>query len=85
MDIEIVLDQHDGLGAWEVDIGQVLQDLGIVDGGVLVCHLDVAPAFKRREHHEQVGSAVALIFVIDTGRAPRLHRDGHARLGNELL
>jgi hypothetical protein len=69
MDIEIVLDQHDGLGTREVDVGQILQDLSIIDGGALVCRLDMAPAFKRREHHEQVGGAIALVFVIDAGRA----------------
>jgi hypothetical protein len=73
------------LARGEVYIGQVLQHLGIIDGGVLVCHLDVAPAFKRREHHEEVGGAVALVFVIDARRAPRFHRDWCARLRNELL
>ena len=55
-------------GKWM--IGQVLQDVRIVDGGVAVRHLDVAPAFERREQHEQVGGAVALVLVIDAGRAP---------------
>jgi hypothetical protein len=32
--------------------------------------------------HEQVGGAVALVLVIDTGRPSRLRRDGHARLGD---
>ena len=44
-----------------------------------------APAFERREQHEQVGGSVALVFVIDTGGAPRLHENRHARFGNELL
>ena len=34
MDIEIVLDQHDGLDVREVAIGQILEDVRIVDGGV---------------------------------------------------
>ena len=33
---------------------------------VAVGDLDVAPAFQRREHHEYVGDAVALVFVIVT-------------------
>ena len=33
--------------AREVDIGQVLEDAGIVDGDVAVRHLDVAPVFER--------------------------------------
>ena len=68
-----------------MNIGQVFQDVRIVDGGVAVRHLDVAPALEWREQHEQVGGAVALVFVIDTGRLSRLHRDRHARLGDELL
>ncbi len=58
MNVEIVLDEHDGVGAREVNVGQILQDMGIIDGGVAVRHLDVAPAFERREQHEQVGGAV---------------------------
>ena len=66
-------------------IGQVLQDVSIVHGGMAIRDLDVAPAFERREHHEQVGGAVALVLVIDTGRTPRFHRHRPARLGDELL
>ena len=85
MDVEIILDQHDGLGMREVAIGHIFQDVGIVHGGVAVRHLDVAPAFKRREQHEQVGGAVALVFVVDAGCTSSSHRDWRARLGNELL
>jgi hypothetical protein len=46
-------------------------------------HLDVAPAFERREQHEQIGGSVAL--VLDSSRLPRFHRDRDARLGNELF
>src|SRR5438552_5705826 len=50
-----------------------------------ICDLDVAPAFERSKHHEEIGGAIALILVIETGRASRFHRDRHARFGNELL
>ena len=53
--VEIILDEDDRLGFGEVDVGQVLQDVGVVDGGAPVGDLDVAPSFERREHHEQVG------------------------------
>ena len=46
MDVEIVLDQHDGLGVREVAIGQIFQDVSVVDGGVAVRHLDVAPELR---------------------------------------
>src|SRR6185437_8514495 len=35
--------------------------------------------------HEHIGCAVARVFVIDAGRAPRLHRDRRASFGDELL
>ena len=66
-------------------IGQVFQDVSVVHGGVAIRDFDMAPAFERRKHHEEVGGAVALVLVIATGRAPRFHRDRHARLGEELL
>src|SRR5437773_1580267 len=50
-----------------------------------ICDLDVAPAFERSQHHEEIGGAIALVLIIETGRASRFHRDRHARFGNELL
>jgi hypothetical protein len=35
VDAEIVLDQNDGLGVSEVDVGQVFQDVSVVRGGHL--------------------------------------------------
>jgi hypothetical protein len=85
VDVEIVLDQNNGLGVREMGIGQVFQDVGVVHGGVAIRDFDMAPAFKRCKHHEEVGGAVALVLVIETRRSPRFHRDWHARLGEELL
>jgi hypothetical protein len=85
VDVEIVLDQDDGLGVGEVDVGQVFQDMSIIHGGVAIRDFDVAPAFERGKHHEQVGGAVALIFVVETSRVPRFHRDRHARFSKKLL
>jgi hypothetical protein len=44
MDVEIVLDQDDCLGAGEVEIGQVFQDMRIIDGGMAIGDFDMAPA-----------------------------------------
>src|SRR5215813_13283012 len=85
MDAEIVLDQNDGLGVREVDVGQVFQDASVIHGGMAICDLDVAPAFERSKHHEEIGGAIALVLIIETGRASSFHRDRHARFGNELL
>ena len=34
-------------------------------------NLDVAPAFERSKHHEEIGGAIALVLIIKTGRASR--------------
>ncbi len=85
MRVEIVLDEDDRFGLCEVDVGQVFQNMGVIDGCSAVGDLDVAPAFERREHHEEVGHSVARVFVVDPGRKPRAQRDWRARFGDELL
>jgi hypothetical protein len=40
--------------------------MGIIDGGVAVGHFHMPPPFQRREHHEQIGDAIAFVFVIVT-------------------
>ena len=77
--VEIVLNQDDGLGTRKVDVRQVLEYVCIVDGRSTLGHLHVPPPFERREHHEQVGRAVALVFVIEPRRLPFLHRHRRPR------
>jgi hypothetical protein len=60
VDAEIILDQNDGLGVREVDVGQVFQDVSVIHGGMAICDLDMTPAFKRSKLHEEIGGAVAL-------------------------
>src|SRR5271166_3612045 len=45
----------------------------------------MAPALQRRKDHEEIGDAVALIFVIVTRGSSGLGRDRGARLGDQLL
>jgi hypothetical protein len=47
----------------EVDVGQVFQDVSVIHGGMAICDLDMAPAFERSKHHEQIGGAVAMKFL----------------------
>src|SRR6516164_10897843 len=35
-----------------------------------ICDLDVAPAFERSKHHEEIGGAIALVLVIETAGRP---------------
>jgi len=67
--LSLSLDQNDALGVGEVDVGQVFQDASVIHGGMAICDLDVAPAFERSKHHEEIGGAIALVLVIETGRA----------------
>ena len=85
VDVQVVLKQRDQVGVREVVVGDLLENVGVIYGGVPVGHLHVSPAFKRGEHHEEVGDAVALVLVVIAGRAPRLHGDRLARLANQLL
>jgi hypothetical protein len=50
-----------GLGAREVTIGQVFQDVSVGHGGMAIRDFDMAPAFERCKHHKEVGGAVALV------------------------
>jgi len=43
------------------------------------------PAFPWREHHEQIGRAIASVFVVMSAGLSWFRRDRHARFGNELL
>ena len=83
--IQVVLKQGDQVGVREVVVGDLLENVGIIYGGMPLGHLHVSPAFEGGEHHEEVGDAVALVLVVMPGRAPRLHGDRLARLGNQLL
>jgi transposase-like protein len=57
---EIVLDQNDGFGMCEVDVGQVFQDVSVIHGGMAIGDLDMAPAYERSKHHEEIGGASSL-------------------------
>jgi len=66
------------------NVGQILERVGVIDGRAPVRDLHAPPAFERREHHEQIGHAIALVFVVVrlllSGVADR-----RARLDDELL
>ena len=85
MRIEIVLHQSDEAGIGKVDIRQLLQNVGIINGGMMIRDFDAPPAFKRREQHEHVGRADALVFVIVTHRLSPLDRDRRSRFPDELF
>ena len=85
MGAEIILHQHDLGRVGKMRVGQILEHVRVIDGGVAVGDLDMPPAFQRREHHEQIGDAIAFVFVIVTRWLSRLGGDRRARLDDQLL
>ncbi len=85
MRIQIVLHQNDLVGALEVGVAEVFQDLRVVDRGTPIGDLDVAPAFERGEQHEQIGRPLALVLVVVARRLARQHRQRRACLRDELF
>jgi hypothetical protein len=69
VDVEIVLDQGDGLSFGEVDIGQLFQDVSIIYGGVAIRDFDMAPGFERSKH--QTASAAITAFTMGSDKISR--------------
>ena len=81
----IVLDQPDLFGVGKMHVGQFLEHLCVIGGGVAVGDLDAAPALERRENHEYIGHAVSLVFVIVPDDSSGSRRNRSARLDDQLL
>ena len=82
--VEVVLHEGDFFGLREVGVGHLFEEAGVIDGGAPLGDLDMPPAFERRQRHEQVGRAVAPVFVVKARRPARTHRRRHARFGDKL-
>ena len=85
MGAEIVLNERDFRGIRKPRVGHLLEQVRVVHGGVAIGDLDMAPAFQRGEHHEQIGGSIPLILVVVPRRVPWLRRDWHTRFRYELL
>src|SRR6185295_17146548 len=85
MGTEIILDQNDLAGLWKMPVRQVPEDRGVIGGGAAIGDVDMPPALKRREQHEEIGGAVALIFVIDARRLTAFHRHGRSCFSDQLF
>ena len=66
-------------------VGQILERVGVIDGGAVVGDFHAPPALQRSKHHEQIGHAIAFVFVVVTRRLSRFDGDRRARLDDELL
>ena len=85
MRAQVVLDQRDFGRVGKMSVGEVSERMGVIDGGMTVGDFHVPPAFERREQHEQIGDAVAFVFVVLALGFPRLGLGGLARLDDQLL
>ena len=62
--VKIVLYESDLRRRWKMRVGQFLEDAREVLRGALIGYLNMPPVFQWREHNEQIGCAIASIFVI---------------------
>ena len=84
VDVEIILRSAIFARIWKMRSGQIPEHVGIIDGCVAVGDLDVPPPFERRER-EQIGDAIAFVFVIVTRWLSRFGGDRPAPLDDQLL
>ena len=78
MRVQIVLHQDDFFGVPEVKITDLFEDMCIIDRSAALRDLDMALTFERREQHEQICRAVALVLVVVACRLSRLYRERRA-------
>jgi len=83
--IQVVLNQYDLLGLREVDVAQIPQDFCVIDGRAPFGDFDMTPAFEWSKQHEEIGRAIALVFVVVARWPSRLHWLRRARLADKLL
>ncbi len=69
----------------KVRVGGLFENESVIDGGAPLGDFNMPPALKRREQHEQVGRAVAPVFVVHARRARRFHRHRQTCFDQKLL
>src|SRR5690606_18927947 len=85
MGIQIVHNQDNFLGFWEMDINQVTHTVGKIDHGALVGHFQMPPGKQRRKKDKQVTGAIALILIVILSHLARLWWQRQARFFRLLL
>src|SRR5271157_5325744 len=81
---EVVEDDADALGLWEVDIDELAHAKGEVVSGAMISDLDPAPRAMGIEEDEEIDGAVAAIFVVEALEPSGCGRDRPARFADEL-
>ena len=81
---EVVEDDADALGFWEVDIDEFAHAKGEVVSGATTRDLDPAPRAMGVKEDEEIDGAVAAILVIEAFGPSRCGRDRLTRFADEL-
>jgi hypothetical protein len=66
-------------------IGPILEHVGEIHRDVAICDFDAPPSLQRREHHEPIGRAIALILVIVPCGLSWFRLDRNTRFADQLL
>src|ERR1700722_13162395 len=81
---EVVEDDADELGLWEVDIDELAHADGEVVSGATTSDLDPAPRAMCVKEDKEIDGAVAAILVIEAFGPSRRRRDWLTRFADEL-
>ena len=82
---EVIEDDADALGLWEVDIYELAGPGGEVVSGATIGDLDPAPRAMGIDEDEEIDGAVAAILVVEALGGPSgCGRDRLARFADEL-
>ena len=81
---EVVENDADALGFFEVDIDELAHAKGEVVSAAMIGDLDPAPGAMGIEEDEEIDDAVAAILVIEAFGPSRCGRDRLARFADEL-
>ena len=81
---EVIEDDADALGLWEVDIDELAHAKGEVVSGATISDLDPAPRAMGIDEDEEIDGAVAAILVVEALEPSGCGRDRLARFADEL-
>ena len=81
---EVVKNDADALGFWEIDLDELAHAKGEVVSAAMIRDLDPAPRAIGVEEDEEIDDAVAAILAIETFGPSRRGRDRLARFADEL-
>ena len=82
---EVIEDDADALGLWEVDIDELAHAKGEVVSGATISDLDPAPRAMGIDEDEEIDGAVAAILVVEALEPSGCGRDRLARFADELV